>query len=299
MKRVSDEHKAAVKQLYRDRQRKQHKYDRDVAAYAKLSYDGQKLLDVCSYCGATNAYRHKHRTGMCVECGKLYERWRKAQRQGVQSELRLLKPVLLQRRDEVLRKDKAAATKSANYYKRVEQTEVQDMAIVTHKVCKQCGRDLPIEEFRKYVPRGNGVYKTTQGHHTICKNCEKISQRATHALNKGDEAAIVMLREHYRLLQERGFEPATAPARKLLGVDKDDAPKRRSDLADLLNISQGAVDPDESELDKHCRLVRQRGYASFEEADAAHRRLTAELQHTMPDVYEEINNLMDDWYMEE
>lgn len=169
------------------------------------------------------------------------------------------------------------------------------MVGITHKVCKQCGRDLPISEFRKYVPRGNGVYKTTQGHHTLCKNCEKISQRAAHALNKGDEETLEKLRAHYRLLQERGLEPATAPARKLLGVDNTGKPKRRDSLDDLLSVTQGAS---ESELDKHCRLVRQRGYESFEEADAAHRRLAVELQHAMPDVYEEINNLMDEWYME-
>lgn len=296
MKRVSDEHKAAVKQLYRDRKRTEHKRQRDAVAYAKLSYDGQRLLDVCSYCGAANAYRHKHRTGMCVECGKLYDRWQKAQRHGIQSELRLLKPMLLQRRDAVLRIDKAAAEKSTNFYKRVEQTEVQEMGNVTHKVCKQCGRDLPIGEFRKYVPRGNGIYKTTQGHHTLCKNCEKISQRAAHALNKGDEETIEKLRAHYKLLQQRGLEPVTAPARKLLGVDDTRKSKRRDSLDDLLNATQGAA---ESELEKHCRLVRQRGYESFEAADAAHRRLATELQHTMPDVYEEINNLMDDWYMEE
>lgn len=299
MKR-SDEHKAAVKQLYQQRKAAERKHKRDAEKYAKLSYDGQSLLDICSYCGAENAYRHKHRTGMCVECGKLYERWRKAKRHGIQSELALLKPELLRRRDSIVAKDRLAAQRSANFYKQVEQTEVRDMkvTITTHKVCKQCGRDLPIESFRKYTPRGSGVYKTTQGYNTICKDCESISRRASGALQRGDTAMIEKLTEHYRVLQERGLEPVTAPAKRLLGVDTGNGQStRRASLDDLLGSVQGVV-TGESEVEKHCRLVRQRGYTSFEEADVAHRRLADELRATNPALYAEITDLMDEWYME-
>ena len=296
--KCSEEHKAAVRQLYRQRKAAERKHQRALTEYAKLSYDGKKLLEVCSYCGAENAYRHKHRTGMCVECGKLYERWRKAKQHGLQSELVLLKPLLLQRRDAAVRKNKAAAQKSENFYKQVEQTEVQSMkvTITTHKVCKQCGRDLPIESFRKYAPRGTGVYNTTQGYNTICKDCESISRRAAGALRRGDAAMIAKLTEHYKVLQERGLEPVTAPAKKLLGVDTAKRTANRSNLDDILSSVQGT---NESDLERHCRLVRQRGYSSFEEADAAHRRLADELRATNPALYGEISDLLDEWYMEE
>lgn len=264
-------------------------------------YDMQEKMISCNYCGSLSVFRHQHYKCRCVDCGKLYDRYKKAQRRGIQSELLLCGERLLQRGKH------ASTALQKSFYKpiadNVKQIKEEQSMTVTHKVCKQCGRDLPISEFRKYVPRGNGIYKTTQGHHTLCKNCEAISVRAANALSKDDKEAIEMLREHYRLLLEHGFGPATAPARRILGVDDAPKAKQRKDLASMLNVSQEAITGSsftgESELDKHCRLVRQRGYASFDEADAAHRRLAAELQHTMPDVYEEINNLMDDWYMEE
>lgn len=263
-------------------------------------YDMQEKMVACNYCGSLSVFRHQHYKNRCVDCGKLYDRYKKALRHGIQSEIALCGGQLLQRGKH------ASVELQKTFYRPIADTmkqlkEEQSMTI-THKICKQCGRDLPISEFRKYTPRGTGVYKTTQGHHTLCKNCEAISVRAANALSNGDTAAIEMLRKHYALLQEHGFEPATAPARKLLGVDDIPRTRQRKDLASMLSVSQEAITGDsftgESELGRHCRLVRQRGYANFDEADAAHRRLAAELPRLGPDVYEEINNLMDDWYME-
>ena len=256
-----------------------------------------QTMHICNYCGKLNAEQHKHHKNRCVDCGKLYDRYRKARRRSVASEMILCGERMLQRGQT------GAPGLRDTFYKRISDDltalqktikEANNMA-ETHKTCKQCGRYLPIDEFRKYVPRGRGIYKTTQGRHTICKTCESISARASTALSKGDEATISKLRDHYKILQDRGYEPATAPARRILGVDITPEKRQRNTLDDMLSITQGVG---ESEIDKHCRLVRQRGYKSFEEADAAHRRLAAELQHAMPDVYEEINNLMDEWYIE-
>ena len=255
----------------------------------------QETMHICNYCGTLNAVKHKHHTNRCVDCGKLYDRYRKALRRGTKSEIILCGDRML------TRGTNGAPGLQDTFYNKISVTikslKEEVIMTATHKTCKQCGRYLAIEEFRKYKPRGNGVYNTTQGYNTICKNCEAISSRASVALSKNDGATIQQLTEHYKLLQSRGFEPVTAPAKRLLGVDTTkQAASRRATLRDLLDITQGN---NETELERHCRLVRQRGYASFEEADAVHRRLAGELSRLGPDVYEEINNLMDDWYLED
>lgn len=259
-------------------------------------YEMQERMLACNYCGSLNVFRHAHYKSRCVDCGKLYDRFKKAQRRGIKSELLLCGDKLMQRSKH------ASVALQKSFYPHIAEAlskaKEEQTVEITHKICKQCGRDLQIEEFRKYTPRGNGIYNTTQGHHTICKNCEKISSRASIALSKNDREAIEMLREHYKLLQEHGLPPVTAPARRLLGVDDKHKADKRSDLASLLGVSQAAIARGETELDRHCRLVRQRGYVSAEEADAAHRRLADALRAHDQAVYEEITELVDDWYME-
>ncbi len=168
------------------------------------------------------------------------------------------------------------------------------------KTCKQCGRTLPVDSFRKYSPRGKGIYRTAQGHHTICKDCEAISARAATAIRNGDGEAIKKLSDHYRSLQGRGFEPVTKPARQLLGVDSP-KPRRRDTLDALLSsVSsyQESSHMDEA-LQRHCDLVRTRGYESAAEADEAHRLYAESLKQLDEDLYTEITDLVDDWYMEE
>lgn len=257
----------------------------------------QQTMHICNYCGKLNAVQHKHHKNRCVDCGKLYDRYRKARRRGIQSEMVLCGERMLQR------SLTGAPGLRGTFYKHIRndleaiRSSIKEANNVTetYKTCKQCGRYLPIDEFRKYVPRGKGIYKTSQGHHTICKTCEAISARASTALSKNDAETIEMLREHYKVLQSRGYEPVTAPAKRILGVDTVVERARRDTLADMLSMTQGVG---ESELDRHCRLVRQRGYESAEAADAAHRRLADELKTYNHDLYEEITELVDDWYME-
>lgn len=159
------------------------------------------------------------------------------------------------------------------------------------KTCKQCGRMLPVDSFRPYVPRGRGVYNTKQGRNTICKDCESISNRASGALKRGDQEAIDKLTRFYTVLAERGYPPVTAPAKKLLGLVDTKAP-RRSSLDDTISMMLG-----ENDLHEHCRKVQERLYASFDEADKVHRELTPRLKEA--GMYEEVNELMDAWYLEE
>ena len=265
-----------------------------------LDADGrwQAPMDSCPFCGHSLTFEHPHNRSMCVDCGKLYDRFRKARTQvhkhgnmNQVSELRLTKQKLLDR----------CTNKDLTLYKKVEQTEVPEMN-ETEKVCKQCGRLLPIENFRKYAARGRGVYNTKQGYYTICKQCESISNRTAAALSKGDEATISLLTEHYQVLADRGLPPVTAAAKRLLGYTDVNKPKTDR-LSDLLASVRGVAAPTtdssvatESALDKHCRLVRTRGYASIEEAEAVHKELLDQLRDA--GLYEEINDLLDEWYME-
>lgn len=270
-------------------------------AYAELTStddEGNKIVDVCGFCGASHKVRHKHRTGMCVDCGRLYERWQKAKRLGIESELRLLKPMLLERLERARSVDKWAAQKAENFYNSVKNTEVSIMTEVTSKQCKQCGRELSIDRFRKYVPRGRGVYQTKQGTYTICKDCESISNRAAALLKKekctaDDVKNLGLLKEHYETLEAKGLPPVTAAAKRVLYGEAYDTSKPKS-FEDLLTAVSGVS---ETPIDKHCRLVRSRGYASFDEADKVHKELLEELK--LDDRFEEIDNLMDEWYMED
>ena len=158
------------------------------------------------------------------------------------------------------------------------------------KQCKQCGRMLSVDNFRKYKPRGRGIYNTTQGCHTICKQCESISNRVVTAMNKGDNELLDKLRKHYQDLSNRGLPPVTAAARRLLGIEGSKESKS-ADIDSLLASVQ------ESAVETHCRLVRARGYASVDEAQVKHRELTEQLQ--VAGYYEEITELLDDWYFEE
>ena len=158
------------------------------------------------------------------------------------------------------------------------------------KTCKQCGRTLPLESFRPYVPRGRGVYSTTTGRNTICKDCESLSSRAASALRRGDTEAIEKLTRYYKVLQERGYEPVTAPAKRLLGIVVK--PGSRSNLDNAIQAMLG-----DSDVQLHYKKVQERSYASFDEADRVHKELTERLKQA--GLYEVVNDLMDDWYMED
>ena len=157
-----------------------------------------------------------------------------------------------------------------------------------NKTCKQCGRDLPVDRFRKYAARGRGVYNTTQGYNTICLDCESISRRADRALKKDDAELIEKLRNHYQILNDRGLPPVTAPARKLLGVDKV---RTSSSLDDLLAAVQT---PSIQELIAN---IKSRRFGTADEAYEAHKPLRQALEDAGMLGY--VTELIEAWYDEE
>lgn len=159
------------------------------------------------------------------------------------------------------------------------------------KECRQCGRNLDESAFRKTKSRSTGKYKTTQGSSTICKDCESLNIRAHKALQTNNSVAINKLKKHYELLESMGFPPITAAAKRLMGYDFN---ARGGTERNSLLITLTGVD---AEVLAHANKVRNRGYSSFDEADKTHKALCERLKEA--GLYEEINDLMDEWYMDE
>lgn len=153
------------------------------------------------------------------------------------------------------------------------------------KTCKQCGRNLEDTAFRPTKSRSKGIYNTKTGSSTICRECESLNNRAHLALKNGDEAAIATLRAHYEALVDMGLPPVTAAARRLMGLEPLEKVRKTNSLLQ------------ETSLRAHVLKIKNRTYSSFEEADAAHRRLEAQLRDA--GLYEEAANMLDEWYMED
>ena len=152
------------------------------------------------------------------------------------------------------------------------------------KTCKQCGRTLDEVCFRQTKSRSKGIYKTSTGSSTMCRECESLNNRAHAALRRGDTVAIETLRNHYQNLMDAGHPPVSAAARRLMGLEPLQSVRETNSL--LIN----------TELLAHIAKVRDRSYASFEEADAAHRRLADQLRAS--GLYGEANELLEEWYDE-
>lgn len=168
------------------------------------------------------------------------------------------------------------------------------------RVCKQCERHLDDSNFRVRKSRARGIYDVVAKPHynTICKECEALNMRAHTMLKKieagqpYDEDALRQLKEYYSSLLESGREPITAAARRLIGMQPLDWPNRPTKADDMMRLVRST-----KQLLEHIDKVRCRAYDSFEQADAVHRRLTPQLKEA--GLYEEVNNMMDDWYMDE
>lgn len=168
------------------------------------------------------------------------------------------------------------------------------------KTCKQCGRYLDDSSFRVRKSRAKGLYNVADKKHlnTICKECEALNMRAHKLLKQMDaglpydQAALRQLQDYYNRMATSGREPITAAARRLIGMEPLDWPNRPTRAERMLRSTR-----DIKALIEHLDKVRCRAYDSFEQADAVHRRLTPQLKEA--GMYEEVNNLMDDWYMDE
>ena len=161
------------------------------------------------------------------------------------------------------------------------------------KICKQCGRELPESSFRKYAARGRGIYKTEQGYYTICKECEAISRRADYAMKKGDEATIDKLRDHYTMLMDKGFMPATAAAKRLLGMEVARSTGR--DATDTLDTLLASVH--DNGMEALVAKLENRQFADADEAYEAHKPYINALRGA--GLLERVTELIEAWYDEE
>lgn len=158
------------------------------------------------------------------------------------------------------------------------------------KQCKQCGRVLDEEYFRKTKSRSKGLYKNlSQGTKTICRSCESLDVRARRAMKDNNEAVICELREHYKRLLLAGHPPVTAAARDIIS-EADFAATHSNDALRMTSMY-------DDEVLEHAYKVRTRSYDSVDEADKVHRQLADRLRAV--DLYEEVTDLLDDWYMSE
>lgn len=162
-----------------------------------------------------------------------------------------------------------------------------------NKTCRQCGRVLPEESFRKYPPRGRGIYKTEQGRYTVCLECESISRRADYAMKKGDVETIELLRNHYQKLMDKGLPPITAAAKNILGIENGYTPRRRGKEA-LGNLLASVV---QSDLEDFVANIENRKFNSADEAYEAHKPHIAALRQSGKLDY--VTELIEAWYDEE
>jgi hypothetical protein len=94
------------------------------------------------------------------------------------------------------------------------------------KTCVQCGRTLPISSYRPYAPRGKGIYNTTVGHHTVCKECENFNQAVavaykSEARTPRQVALLEKAKVLYETLHARGLAPKGRYAADVLGLNKE------------------------------------------------------------------------------
>lgn len=84
------------------------------------------------------------------------------------------------------------------------------------KICAQCGQNKPLDQFRKYAPRGKGVYNTNVGTYTICRSCEQLGRDVKALMAKGHTDFTDL----GRLFKQPGWVPKLKPIRDALGVKR-------------------------------------------------------------------------------
>lgn len=122
------------------------------------------------------------------------------------------------------------------------------MHLDVNKTCVQCGRTQPISSYRPYAPRGKGIYNTTVGYHTVCKECENFNQTVTVAYNSEARTPkqVVLLEQAkvlYETLHARGLAPKGRYAADVLGLGKESKPTAvDSYLAALMGTGDELMD---------------------------------------------------------
>lgn len=238
---------------------------------------GVPRIDECRICKDACTDGHRKYTTMCNECGKLYARYvKKNSKDSITAGKKLV--------------DRCKAPISDETRALIEQIKKQEADVImceqkVCKQCKQCGRDLPVDAYRRYVSRGKGIYDTSTGYHTVCKECENFNQQVNNVYRKPVEARtqaqvdlLSKAKTLYEALQRRGLEPKGRYAADLLGltIGRDAVSSTDSYLASLLEepVQEGST---QGQVDEY--LCRGNELLSME--------LTEE-----PDVYQD---MVDSW----
>lgn len=170
------------------------------------------------------------------------------------------------------------------------------------KQCRQCLQVKPYEEYDKYKPRGKGLYKTTQGYHTICRSCERVNSMAMMSERRGftNEDTKQKLIDYY--LRIPGKLPAIG--NRILNVDNvlEAAPQRNNTLDnELSRMCSDDYKPnirfDRVSIGDVVRKVRNREYDSVDEADKI--LVDYESEFKQAGVYDTLKELIEDWFMED
>jgi|WetSurMetagenome_2_1015567.scaffolds.fasta_scaffold76457_2 hypothetical protein len=111
------------------------------------------------------------------------------------------------------------------------------------RVCKQCGRMKVLSEFRKYASKSKGLRQCSQGHWTICKDCEKINRDINLAdstpVDKRSDKQILLLsvaEAYYKDLVDKGLEPQGGFARRIFNRPYILHGEERHSNLDTLNL---------------------------------------------------------------
>lgn len=158
-----------------------------------------------------------------------------------------------------------------------------------YKRCVQCAAARKQEEYRAYVSRGTGKYKTKTGRQTVCKQCTSVNALAAAHESKGfvDPEVKDKLLRYYQAIE--GKVPAVG--QRLLGIE---TPKEYATVLDKVLDSMMATPVDVTAY--HTKL-RNRAFDSQEEAEIIYHR-DIESKITDEEQREDIVDLLEDWYLE-
>lgn len=254
---------------------------------------GPELLEECPYCGKSQADRYPHRRHMCVDCGRMYERFRTAMRAKNSKSL-----------DAIMQHYNAKVAQRKRIPKEV-QDELdrrflnKDKGVRTvMKECVQCKRTLEEDSFIQYKSKSTGKYETTTGRHTVCKECESLNSRAYQLHKTGcvDDKNYQDMLTFYRVVLKRGGKVPTI-GRRMMGLDTmvKEQSTMPSLLAEFIGGDEAATKEDVSllVLAEHLKKLKRQSYPSLVDAQERQQELAEALK--VAGLYDESDKALEDW----
>lgn len=223
---------------------------------AKYTIDnkGTRIVDECRVCHKFDREAHRKHPTMCSSCGALYERFMKTGTKDSDTAARKLLAVIKPDQTDEL------------YNKLIRRTTMSGSNSRGRKACKQCGRMLEMDNFRKYVPRGTGKYTTTVGRHTICMECERFNQTINNTYKRDtrspeQEQLLEQAKALYKTLADRGLEPKGRYAADVLGISQTKVVDTTASYINML-MQEPVVAAAPSDLDQWltCDLTEEPDY---------------------------------------